>query len=213
MILGKSVTPCEAEVSVKSYLCTEFNSGMFGIKASGILEVTNKRLLFQAMGKSIKGWSAIHNEVAIADVSEIKIYKGTSFNLPLFILGIILSIAAAAFIKGLIFLAFSWNGVGTFLALAALAYFVYRVYLWAKKEAFSLLINTKGGDGNVVYIAGFSPFAGGNTAASRALTAMPGRDSEQLLKEIGAVILDVQNLGDYGIDKWKGKSEKLHVHG
>ncbi len=33
--------------------------------------------------------------------------------------------------------------------------------------------------------------------------ALPGRDAEKMLHEIGALITDIQTLGDYGIAKWK----------
>lgn len=202
MILGKEVTPCDGELLVRSYLCTQFNSRLFGIKADGYLEVTNKRLLFQAKGNSISGWSVIHSEVAIGDVSEIKVYKGTSFNIPVFILGIVLSVTLAVGIKAALY-SMGLETIGTIIALAAFCYFVYRVYYASMKKAFSMLINTKGGSGNVVYIAGLSPFGGGNTAAARALSAEPAKDSELLIKEIGAVVLDIQQLGDYGIEKWQ----------
>jgi hypothetical protein len=203
MILGKSVTPCEGEVSIKSYLCTEFNSRIFGIKAKGYLEVTNKRLLFQALGEGMSGWSVIHNEVAIADVSEIKIYKGSSFNIMMFIIGCIVSLFIAGLIKTILSFAFDIEGMGTLLAFAAAGFAIYQLYKWAKKEAFSLVIQTKGGSGNVVYIAGMSPFGAGSSIASKALEALPSQDSEILFKEIGAVILDVQNMGENAIEKWK----------
>src|SRR3982751_4350370 len=98
MILDKTVDPCEGEVSVRSYLCTRFNSSLFGIKAQGYVEVTSKRLLFQARGNSLGGWSVIHNEVAIMDVSDIKIYKGTTFNMVLFLLCLVLSIALSGIV-------------------------------------------------------------------------------------------------------------------
>lgn len=202
MILGNNILPCEGEVSVRSYLCTKFNSPLYGIKAEGFVEVTNKRLLFQARGNSIKGWSVIHNEVAIMDVSEIKIYKGSSFDTAIFLLLLIISVLFTGVIIAL-FNQMINMGVGIFLGLIALGYFLYRSYLLAQKEAFSVIINTKGGNGNVVYIAGLSPFASANTAASKALNASPGVDSERMLKEIGAVILDIQNMGEYGIEKWK----------
>lgn len=203
MILGQSVTPCEGEVSVKSYQCTQFNSRVFGIKAGGYLEVTNKRLLFQALGKGMNGYSVIHSEVAIADVSEIKIYKGNSFNIMMLIVGIFLSIAVASLVKAILSFMMDSGTLGSFLALAIFAGGVYWFYTNCKKEAFSLVINSKGGSGNVVQIAGLSPFGGGSSIASKALEALPGQDSELLFKEIGAVVLDIQNMGENAIGKWK----------
>lgn len=206
MILGQSVTPCEGEVSIKSYQCTQFNSRVFGLKANGFLEVTNKRLLFQALGKGMNGYSVIHSEVAISDVSEIKIYKGNSFNILMLIIGIILSIGVAALVKTFLSFAMDSGGVGSFLALLIFAGGVYWFYINSKKEAFSLVINSKGGSGNVVYIAGLSPFGGSNSVASKALEALPAQDSELVFKEIGAVVLDIQNIGENAIEKWKKKN-------
>lgn len=203
MILNTSISPAEGEVSIKAYLCTHFDSQLFGIKADGYLEVTNKRLLFQSVGKNVSGNSAIHSEVAIGDVSEIKIYKGKTFNVALFLLGVILVLIIAAAVKGFFYAALNSNVWGTLFALALSVYGIYRVYVASMKKAFSLLVNTKGGSGNVVYIAGLSPFGGGNTAASRALTAEPARDSDLLMKEIGALVLDIQNMGDNAVGKWK----------
>lgn len=204
MILEKTIVPCEGEQLVKSYYCTKFNSPLFGIKADGYLEVTSKRLLFQSRGEGIKGVSIIQSEVAIGDVSEIKAYQGTSLNIGLLILGVIISWFAA----GIVYLIFSKMinaGIGGFLAFVAFIFFVYRVYLWAQEKTFSLIVNTKGNGGNVVSIAGLSPFGGGNSAASKGkgLSARPGKDSEVMLRELGAVVLDIQNMGEYGIEKWR----------
>jgi hypothetical protein len=42
-----------------------------------------------------------------------------------------------------------------------------------------------------------------NISAGKSLNAEPAEDAEEMLKELGALILDIQMLGDYGIDKWK----------
>jgi hypothetical protein len=45
-----------------------------------------------------------------------------------------------------------------------------------------------------------------NSMASRALTAKPGIDSLLVLNELGAVILDIQNMGNDAISKWQKKN-------
>jgi hypothetical protein len=40
---------------------------------------------------------------------------------------------------------------------------------------------------------------------SRALNAEPAKDTEQMLSELGALILDIQKMGDFGVEKWRGK--------
>ena len=71
MILGQSLVPAEEEQTVKTYHCTSFKSRLLGLSAEGYLEVTNKRVIFQATG----GDSLIHSEVPIEEVSGISIFK------------------------------------------------------------------------------------------------------------------------------------------
>lgn len=277
MILNKTIVPAEGEISVKTYLCTAFNSFLFGIKANGYLEVTNKRVLFQAMGNDrSKSPSVLHSEVPISEVVGINIYKGKTFNLLRLIVGIILHLLSApivavlmAFIlSGLdnspvlsqiiiwalfgvsVYLAYFYNkkpgleddnlgldakdssfkelfivsaglGILACIAKGAMSYsdygsaklavpvylvtFLYMLYRFSRKPAFSLLVHSKSGSNSIVRITGPSPLGAANSAASRALTARPAEDSLVVLKELGALILDIQNLGEYGIDKWKTK--------
>ena len=207
MILGVNVTPCEGEVSVKSYQCTEFVSRFFGINAKGYLEVTNKRLLFQAIGMNRRGWSAIHKEVAIGEVSDIKIYKGENSWIPFPLIVFVIISTIASLIYQIFDLSFSYETVGKLFMWAVGCGINYLIYMWSIKEVFSLIINTKGSTGNVVYLASVSPFGQQNSAVSKALfSTRPGADSEIMLREIGAVIQDVQTLGDFAVEKWKTQS-------
>ncbi|QKZ13776.1 hypothetical protein [Spirosoma sp. KUDC1026] len=201
MILGVHVSLCEGEQSVKSYQCTEFESKFYGISGYGYVEVTNKRLLFQTPGQNSKGWVGIHNEVAITEVSDIKIYKGSTFSLPMFLIGLIGALIGAAIIRAGI-ASLTSEGVGTLLGLATLGYLGYLVYNWAKKDAFSIIISTRQGEA-VVALAGVSPFNSGGIASSKSLISnKPSTDTDTMIREIGAVILDVQTLGDFAVQKW-----------
>lgn len=273
MILNKTIVPGEGEISIKTYLCTSFSSFIFGIKAQGYLEITNKRLLFQALGKSITGnISVIHNEVPIAETVGINIYKGKAFHPFRLLLGMVLSQLVAAvggiiiaflfsFLSnsvfayqfliwalffGAMYLAYLHNrekmpddladnadensnkqlliaslGLAALLSLTkgafdpfhsygsiVIAYpvyvaaFLYILYRFAKKPAFSLQIFTKSSSSAIVNVAGFSPLSSTKIAA-KALSARPGKDSLLVLKEVGAIILDIQNMGDSVLDKWK----------
>jgi hypothetical protein len=276
MILNKTVTACDGEVSVKSYLCTSFSSMLFGIKADGYLEVTNKRLLFQAAGMgATKHKSVIHSEVPISEVVGVNIYKGKGFNLLRFIGGLILTlfiviIVAAiitpllsflndspttyqfiiwALFAGVLYFAYvnrdtrenddsiiqsnikdnsfkelalvavglgflltlaresiglySQFGSGKFAIPVFLIVLLFALYRFSKKSAFSLFIHSKSSSNAIVRISGPSPMGAASSAASKALTAKPGVDSLLVLQELGAVILDLQNMGEYGIEKWK----------
>lgn len=58
-IVPQVIVPCQGETGVKQYHCTHLKSRLFGLKAEGVLQVTNKRTIFRASGKSITGNSII----------------------------------------------------------------------------------------------------------------------------------------------------------
>ncbi|NSL86065.1 hypothetical protein ECE50_004430 [Chitinophaga sp. Mgbs1] len=277
MILNKTIAPTEGEISIKSYFCTSFNSFLFGIKANGFLEVTNKRLLFQAMGSGItRTPSVIHSEVPISEVVGINIYKGKAFNLLRLIAGVLIFVITAMLAGFLLtfllsaldnspvfyqfiiwvlflaslFLAYFYHqqpgldedsrgldakdnslqellivaaGTGALISMAkgAMSYspygsakialpvifltFLYALYRYSKKPAFSLMVHSKSGSNAIVKITGPSPMGAANSVASKALSARPAKDSILVLKELGALVLDIQNLGEYGIEKWRVK--------
>ncbi len=277
MILNKSIAPTEGEISVKSYLCTSFNSFLFGIKANGYLEITNKRLLFQALGSGLtRHPSVIHSEVPISEVVGINIYSGKVFNVMRLIAGILMAVilipVAAAIIAfvlswldkspviyqilvwilflGAVFLAYFYDqqdpnqashdvkdnslkelliiyaGVGAIgsmvkgamsypygqsygsskpALLFALVAVVYALYRYSKIPAFSLMLHSKSGSNPIVKVTGTSPLGAASSAASKALSGKPAQDSLLVLKELGAVVLDIQNMGEYGIEKWRIK--------
>lgn len=281
MILNKSITPSEGEVSVKSYQCSSFNSILLGIKAKGYLEVTNKRLLFQASSiVTSRNKSVIHNEIPISEVVGISVYSGKAFNwlrllAGILLLTLIISVSSAIISSILSFLddspkiyqtllwllfigslylaylnrdivpeegevisskdgekdkslkelAIMGLGLGMLGAIIkdSMNYFnqlgsvkfavpvfaivaLYTLYRYSRKPAFSLSIFSKSSANAIVEIAAPSPlpFQGkSGSPTSKALTGKPDRDSLLVLQELGAVILDIQNLGEYGIEKWK----------
>src|SRR3990172_2313040 len=79
-LLKDKITPAEGEVSVRTYYCTYYLSRLLGLEAWGYLGITNKRVIFQALGTSNAGSSVIQSELPIADVSGISSYKGTFFS-------------------------------------------------------------------------------------------------------------------------------------
>lgn len=276
MILNKTIAPIDGEVSIKGYLCTSFSSFFFGIKANGYLEVTNKRLLFQAVGTgATRHSSVIHSEVPISEVVGINIYKGKAFNLFRLLGGLLIGLLTAvvsgfistyllstfrnspvfyqfivwAFFPGAIFLAYFYKngtigmqsqtetdstddsmkelliaylGVGFLVPLGqtSMGYYnqfgtaglalglailsqLYILYRFSRRPAFSLHVHSKSASNAIVRITGPSPMGMANSAAAKALTAKPGKDSMLVLKELGALITDVQNMGEYGVGKWK----------
>jgi len=77
-------------------------------------------------------------------------------------------------------------------------------YFWySRRPTMSLSVGSKGGSSTPIAISGISNFGIYTTAASRALSAEPAEDAENLVKEIGAIVLDIQTMGDFGSKKWQ----------
>lgn len=83
--------------------------------------------------------------------------------------------------------------------------FVFLI-LSCRRETMSLAIGSKGGSNTPIYIAGVSSWSVSNNAAVRAIEAEPDKDAEIMIKELGALILDLQHKGDYGIENWLNQS-------
>jgi hypothetical protein len=43
----------------------------------------------------------------------------------------------------------------------------------------------------------------GNSTAAQSMFAGPNDDANLIIKELGAMVLDIQQMGDLGIKKWK----------
>ena len=276
-LLKDKLTPADGEVSVRTYYCTYYLSRLLGLEAWGYLGITNKRVIFQALGTSNAGNSVIQSELPIADVSGISSYKGTYFSfghiiaasfvsflasifttfiitivkfvvnlvsnnldttLPLgWLLAIVAflltfgfdrqsiwkpmvaTISSAAFALaggGSLLSSFSRSlfssgqsqggslaGMGFFFSFLTIIYALFCILWYARRPTFSLAISSKGGSDTPISISGASGIGLFNVSADRALTAEPAEDAELMLEQLGAVILDIQMLGDMGISKWK----------
>lgn len=88
-------------------------------------------------------------------------------------------------------------------AVAAGILFLFFLIQYAKRPTFSLAICSKGGSSTPISISGASGLGIFNISAGKALNAEPADEADPLLKELGAIILDIQTLGDFGIAKWK----------
>lgn len=98
------------------------------------------------------------------------------------------------------------GGLTPFVIFGSGIYVLVTLYWYAKRESISLAIGSKGGSSTPITISGTAAFGLFNTAALQALTAEPAENAEVMIKELGAVITDIQQLGNVGIDKWTASS-------
>lgn len=83
-------------------------------------------------------------------------------------------------------------------------YFGIYLYLIGQQRTFSLTIGSKTMKGSGIFIPGtsFLTILTRDTTAPDTLGASPAKDAEQVTRELGALLIDIRQLGDLGIQKW-----------
>ena len=189
----------EDETVVREYEASYIESP----KTEGYLVATNRRLIFTGSAKSMMGNSMIVRETKIDDVSGVmsQLYRGK--NIGKIIMGIILAIA------GLISLFAGGFMVVLGLVLMAIGgYLLYKAFTLAGMEMY-LSILTSGQSSSAIQVAVEAKSSiltrfglGGSHAWMSVAASGPGRNTEQMIREIGALVQDIQVMGDLAIDKW-----------
>lgn len=104
----------------------------------------------------------------------------------------------------LVFLTISGdNPIALLFALPSLLLTISCIRAIPRKYSMSLAIVSKGGSSTPIMIAGANASGMVFSAAAQAFEAEPGEDAEKLIKELGAIIHDIQTLGEYGVERWK----------
>ena len=70
------------EVPIRQYDVAELRSRLKLERAEGRLQVTNKRLLFRATGRSVRGKTTLQHEFALDDMKGFEIPQELSVQLP-----------------------------------------------------------------------------------------------------------------------------------
>lgn len=107
---GKNIVPdcvkaVDGETPVKQYDVATLKDRVLCIpyaKAKGRIQVTNKRVIFRAPGRSIAGRSAVQHEFAVNELSGIEARKGHIFRALDFIIGILVVLAGGFVMTSLI---------------------------------------------------------------------------------------------------------------
>ena len=250
-IAGDLIAYCDGEVHVKQYHVANFRSRLQWLWAEGKIQVTNKRVILRASGKSIIGRTVLQQEYIIDEIAGVGVSKGVRFSFwdfilvflllfPIcftliggmvagvfmqndtlgFIIACIFGFGALApnflihkrlFLKSLCcassagaFLAVARFGSGFFNILGIIAALlgIFTLFLFALKPSVSIAIMSKAGTGSPIAI-----FSTQHFRLENAKEILPAPETDLANKELGAIISDIQKLGDYGIEKWTGKAE------
>lgn len=201
----------EGEVNVKSYHCTTFPNNpitrFFSLATDGYASVTNKRVIFFADGKT----GVTMSEVDIDKVSGVVSQNGKGWNLLALLIWGILYIAQLGFIlSSFEYLSYDFDfkilitilvSIGIFIATICIGKFFIRPWLYKFFITGSGVETSKVGAGNIGtkthwWVLGVH----GDSKSIKLL--LPGRDSERAIRELRAVVKDIQTLGEFGIEKW-----------
>ena len=89
--------------------------------------------------------------------------------------------------------------------------FVFWCLYWFIRMIYLVVaISSKGGQIYPIYITGFSLRSRSNIAALTASTLSPATDADKMFKELGALVTDIQTLGDHGIKKWSQNANDVN---
>ena len=74
--------------------------------------------------------------------------------------------------------------------------FIVFLFLHSLKPSLSIAVSTKCASSQPIYIWSKQNFAS-------VMEILPGDDADEAIEELGSLIMDIQKLGDYGIQKWQ----------
>ena len=194
-----SVVLAEGEIPVREYEVTKIRKWFFS-KISGHLLVTNKRVIFYA--------GAINDKVVLStpvnQVGSINGVMGYYLKQPLFTFGLaalgfsIFMLFTAGAMKDSYYMAREagkLSGWGIMLLLLALVL----IFLSIRKSLYLSISAVNSSTGMII--------GKGNTIASSVylIDGEADVDSEAAFNEIGALVLDLQQMGDLAIEKWHNR--------
>ena len=180
-IVPDCITPNEGEIPVRQYNIATL-SKTFLSKTEGRIQVTNQRVIFRASGRTSLGRELAHSEFAIDEIAGFETKSSRYTDHTLLFSGLIALLVFGYF-------GFTTGGTGGalmyILAIAAMAVAVR----FGIKPCISLSILNKSSN-PVVNIP-------------HQLCAIPTPETDVAIRELGAIINDIQKLGDHGVQKWQ----------
>jgi tetratricopeptide (TPR) repeat protein len=118
---------------------------------------------------------------------------------------LVLSVPAFALAhgRGLPLLPSAYQTVLSILSIPTICYWLWCLYWFIRREYFIMFIRSKTNWPPAIGIVGVSWWRHINVTAGLACWMAPAIDTDALFKELGAMVTDMQTLGDMGIQKWQ----------
>ncbi|MBR2316248.1 MAG: hypothetical protein IKA56_06350 [Clostridia bacterium] len=90
-IVPDSIKANDGEVPIRQYNFAKLRTRYLFAKAEGRLQITNKRILFRATGRSIMGKSTLHQEFELSQIGGVEFRNRYDFNILSFIGGLLVT--------------------------------------------------------------------------------------------------------------------------
>ena len=196
----------ENEIVIRQYLCAYLSSGFFKKRENkGYLFVTNQRVMFEGKDKN----SRISMEAPISSISGINTFIGKHRNWLLTTIGaMIILISMSMYFSSCLFSyhfstgRYSTNVGSYFMELFFMALGAFLI-LMASRRVYMLTLHSNAVVGTAIQIGEGLKSTLFNNQSLYTLAAVPTEETKQMLDEIGALIYDIQTLGDAAIQKWR----------
>lgn len=183
----------DGEVIVKTYHCSHLTLQ----RCDGYLTVTNRRVIFR--GKGIG--SRIVKEISISSITGLDTFYGTNINYILLLIGLLLILAGFNSLRGI-----EYNGflgvLSTLLGFGVGALFIKM----SIKRTFKLGIYSSTAHLSPINV-GLGSLGLTSLMAAYTLVAAPTHQTDVMMRQLGALIMDIQSRGDFAIEAWADKNE------
>jgi len=181
------------EFAVRTYRCSQLKFP----SCTGYLSVTNRRVLFHGYGES----SRIVDEVPLDSVSGISTLYGGKLLVGRLIAGLLLTIGSLVAFGNSADRYGNANPIYISIGIFAL---IIGIALLAScyRKTFALKVYSSKASNSPIDIGSGSGGAVGSSALFT-VVAYPTEQTDNMMLELGAMIDDLQKMGDLGVERWK----------
>ena len=179
------------EKMVRTYHCTTY--GLIR-KKEGYITVTNKRVIFE----SVDTTSRVANEVVLDGVTGFRNYYGLSISPALLVTAFILGMSAVS----LFGMGFDFYGGNPFILPSIIMLMIAGACgFFAFKRSVVVSVFSSKASGTPICV-GESPRSMIGNGALYTMVGKPTEDTGTMIREIGAMVQDLQTRGDHAIEDW-----------